>query len=137
MAKKSTSLLGYLFVIGCAITAVGFVLPIFSANILGIAKASVNGFDLVGKGDSLMKVAALLVFIGAVAGIVFEFVPVGGVSNLLKLIALVISIAGGLYCFFNTSDVGLKLAAKVLSVGFYAIIAGWIVALVGWLLGKK
>ena len=84
-----------------------------------------------------MKVAALLVFIGAVAGIVFEFVPVGGVSNLLKLIALVISIAGGLYCFFNTSDVGLKLAAKVLSVGFYAIIAGWIVALVGWLLGKK
>ena len=136
MAKKNSSVLGYLFVIGCAITAIGFVLPIFSANILGLAKASVNGFNLVGKGDSAMKVAALLVFIGAVAGIALEFIPVS-LPKIVKLIALIISVAGGLYCFFNTSDLGLKIAGKVLAPCFYLIIAGWVVALVGWLLDNK
>ena len=114
-----------------ALTAIGFIVPIFKGNLV-----QVNGFDLVGNGNSVMKIAALLVFIGAVAGIVLSFVNIGKNQSLLKVIALAVSVVGGLYVFFNTSDFGVKLAAKYLYVGFYLIIIGWVVAIVGYLKNK-
>ncbi|MBP3709615.1 MAG: hypothetical protein J6I73_04340 [Treponema sp.] len=132
MAKKSSkSLLSNLYLIGMALTAIGFIVPIFKGNLV-----QVNGFDLVGNGNSVMKIAALLVFIGAVAGIVLSFVNIGKNQSLLKVIALAVSVVGGLYVFFNTSDFGVKLAAKYLYVGFYLIIIGWVVAIVGYLKNK-
>jgi hypothetical protein len=132
MAKKSSPVLtDYLYIIGMAVTVVGFILPIFSA--FG-GKITLNGFDLVGKGDSAMKIAVLLVFIGAAAGIVFQLVRT---SSLYRLIALVVTIAGGLYCFFNTNDIGIKLAGKFLGIGFYLIIIGWCVGAAGFFLSRK
>ena len=132
MAKKSNkSLLSNLYLIGMAITAIGFIVPVFKG-----ALVQVNGFDLVGNGNSIMKIAALFVFIGAVAGIVLNFVNAGKNQSLLKLIALIVSIAGGLYVFFNTSNIGIKLAAKSLYIGFYMIIIGWIVGIVGYIQNK-
>lgn len=129
MAKKSSKAsLGNLYLIGAALTAIGFLLPIFKAGPI-----KVSGFDLVGDGNSIMKLAALLVFVGAVAGIILNFVSVGKNQDMLKLVVLIVSIAGGLYCFFNTSDFGVKLATKYLSAGFYLIVAGWIVSILGYL----
>jgi len=131
MPKKSVSPMSYLYVIGMAVTAIGFVIPIFSA--FG-GRITLNGFDLAGKGDSLMKAAVLLVFIGAVAGIVVQFALN---KPLYKLIALIVSVAGGLYCFFNTSDIGVKIAGKFLGTGFYLIIIGWCAAAAGFFFDKK
>jgi hypothetical protein len=131
MHGKGTSIISSLYVIGMSITVIGFIVPIFSA--FG-GTITLNGFELAGKGDSVMKFALLLVFFGAIAGIVFQFfthVP------LLKLIALIVTVAGGLYCFFNTSDIGVKLAGKFLGSGFYMIIIGWCVAAAGLFLDRK
>jgi hypothetical protein len=130
MAKKSSPL-NYVYAIGMAVTAIGFMLPIFSA--FG-GNITMNGFNLVGKGDSIMKIAVLLVFIGAVAGVAVQFIPN---NSLYKIIALIVTVAGGLYCFFNTSDVGIKLAGKFLGTGFYMIIIGWCIAAAGIILKRK
>ena len=128
MAKKNASIISYLYVIGMALTVIGFIIPIFK-----VGPFKMNGFDLVGKGDSVMKIAALLVFLGAAAGVVFQFAMN---KSLYKLIALIVTVAGGLYCFFNTSDLGVKIAGNFLSTGFYLIVIGWCVALVGWILNR-
>lgn len=135
MGKKfSTG--GVLYFAGMLATAAGFVLPIFRASASAFGKnlfsASYNGFKLVGNGNSVMKIMALLVFLGAVAGVILYFMPKIKNVRLFRLAALIVSIAGGLYCFLNTSDIGVKFAAKFLFVGFYLIVAGWIAALVGW-----
>jgi len=114
-----------------AVVVIGFLAPIFS--IFG-GHIKLNGFDLVGKGDSAMKIAALFIFLGAVTGIILQFVKN---NSLYKLVALIITLAGGLYCYFNTSDIGIKIASKFLSTGFYMIVIGWCIALTGWLLCKK
>ena len=130
MAKKNSPL-NYVYAIGMAVTVLGFMLPVFSA--FG-GNITMNGFDLVGKGDSAMKIAVLLVFIGAVAGIAVQFIPN---NSLYKIIALIVTVAGGLYCFFNTSDIGIKFAGKFLGTGFYMIIAGWCIAVAGIILKRK
>ncbi len=131
MSKKSGSL--PLYLIGMILVAVGFFLPIFKVSI-GPFSGSTNGFDLVGNGNSMMKIAALLVFAGAVVGVICSFINKGG---LLKLLALIVSIAGGLYCFFNTSSTAHSILFKIVGVGFYLIIAGWVIALLGYLASKK
>ena len=130
MAKKNSPL-NYVYAIGMAVTVLGFMLPVFSA--FG-GNITMNGFDLVGKGDSAMKIAVLLVFIGAAAGVVVQFIPN---NQLYKIIALIVTVAGGLYCFFNTSDIGIKFAGKFLGAGFYMIITGWCIAAAGFILKRK
>jgi hypothetical protein len=131
MSRKKTSFMSYLYVIGMAITVTGFFTPIFSAFGRHI---TLTGFDLVGKGDSAMKIAVLLIFAGAAAGIVFQFVLN---KSLYKLIALVITVAGGLYCFFNTNDFGIKMAGNFLDIGFYMIVTGWCIGTAGFLFARK
>lgn len=132
MGKKSSGI--GLYLIGMALVIVGFILPIFKIGAIG----SANGFDLVGKGDSLYKVATLLVFVGAVAGVVLSFI---GGSKFLKLIVMLVSIIGGAYVILKVGDLGnhgvfgklgLKLIGKTLYVGFYVIVVGWIVSVLGY-----
>ena len=134
MAKNNSSM-NLLFVIGLAVTAIGFLLPIFKVS-FGPFSGSTNGFDLVGKGDSIMKIAALLVFVGAIAGIVFNFLNVGSNQKLFMLVALIVSIVGGLYCFFNTSSTAHNILFKIVSVGFWMIVAGWVIAIIGYVTNK-
>ena len=132
MSKKAG--FDYLYVVGMIFTAIGFLMPVMHANVFGFTAASVNGFDLVGKGNSVMKIAALLIFAGAVAGIVFSVLKK---PAMYKFIALICSVAGGLYVLFNTSSNITKLVSHFLAIGFYLIIAGWIIAAAGYFTAKK
>ncbi|MCI1208976.1 MAG: hypothetical protein LKF96_05970 [Treponema sp.] len=132
MAKKKST--DYLYLLGMLVTAIGFLLPIFKLSAFGSNLVTINGFDIVGKGNSAVKIAVLLIFIGAVAGVLLSAALRNKAYN---LVALIVSIAGGLYVFANSNDFGIKLAQKFLSVGFYLIIIGWIVAIIGWLFSSK
>lgn len=138
MAKKKSITMIYL--VGMLATAVGFILPIFRKTIEMLGNTTVvfskNGFDLVGDGNSTLKIMALLVFIGAIVGVICSVLPKIPQARIIKFIALVVSLAGGVYCYFNTGDFIKDVAIKVVSVGFYMIIAGWILALVGWFTNK-
>jgi hypothetical protein len=135
MSKKNAGLLAKLYLIGMALVAVGFICPIF-ANKLG----SLNGFKFVTKNSSSISAAVILIFIGAVAGIVLEFISVKN-SKLLKLVALVVSILGGVILFAKVNDNAISKFVgnqflKNASIGFYLIIVGWICSVIGWIKAK-
>ena len=140
MAKKRKASIPMLYCIGMLITVVGYILPIFRKTIDAFGKTAVLFFffffDLVGVGDSILKIMAILFFFGAVLGIVLALIPKLPQAKIIQLIAIVITVVGGLYCFFNVGDFVKDAAAKCLFVGFYMIVAGWVVALVGWILNK-
>lgn len=132
MGKKKGSALALLYLIGMAIAAIGFCCPMFSAKVLG----SSNGFKFIDFEDStFVTIGALLVFIGAVAGVVSCFVPK---LKGLKLIFLLVSIVGGIVLVIGfTSNGGVykfigKQLFKHATYGFYMILAGWVIALVGY-----
>lgn len=131
MGKKKASVLGYLYLIGMAIVAIGFCCPM----IKGLFGTSANGFDFIDfEHSGFVTIGALLIFIGACAGIIACFVP--KLSG-LKLIFLLASIAGGviLVIGFTTNGGIYKTIGKHLfknaMFGFYMVIAGWVVALIG------
>ena len=140
MAKKNAGLVGYLYVVGLALVVIGCFLPLtthFGGNANGA-----TAVNRISKGG-LLSVGAVLALAGAVAGLVCSFVRVKN-GRLLKLVALALSIAGGLYvaCNINGNQLKLlKLASKITSssfgIGFYIILVGWILALVGWLLKRN
>lgn len=147
MGKSKKSSISIIYLIGMALVAVGFVLPIFRFNFLGAR--TISGFDLVGDGNTAMKIYTLLIFIGAVAGIVFSLIKLSNAS-ILKIVALVVSILGFVLVLINmiNSDgasiiKGLGLGKNVgqhifksLYIGAYMIIAGWIVSIAGLVTNK-
>lgn len=132
---KKNSIVQYAYAVGMALVVIGFCCPMFS----GVLGASSNGFKFINfKNSSFVTIGALLIFVGAVAGIAFNFVSIKGMdSNTLKFIALIASIAGGaiLVIGFSTSGGVYKVLGKGLlkhaTAGFYLVIVGWIVALLG------
>lgn len=138
MAKKSGSLLGYLYLIGMALVVVGCFLPLsshFGGNFKGATAVS-----RISDGG-IIALGAVLALAGAVAGLVLCFVPVKN-ARLLKLVAVVVSLAGGVYVALNGPSVKvLKFAAKSglanFGLGFYVIALGWVLALVGWVMHKN
>lgn len=70
MAKKAKVSLNILYVIGTALIVLGFVLPVFQFSFLGTYR--LTGFDIVGDGDTELKIFALLIFIGGLAGLVLS-----------------------------------------------------------------
>ncbi len=140
MGKKN-SVVSYLYLIGLALVAIGCFLPLWTAfggNANGASAISYLKDD----GNTVRKIGVILTLLGAIAGIVLCFVKVKSVG-LLKLVSLIVSFAGGAYVFFNTSDAAKKIGkglAKITnsapSIGFYLILAGWIIALVGWILKR-
>lgn len=139
---KKTSILSYLYLIGMALVVIGCFLPL-STHFGGNANGS-SAFNIILKdGKAVVKIGAILAFVGAVAGVVFCFLKVKKVG-LLKLVSLIVSVAGGVYIFFNTNDfaksmmkgVG-KITKSAPGIGLILIIVGWIAALVGWILNRE
>lgn len=135
---KKVSIIGYLYLIGMALVVIGCFLPL-STHFGGNANGS-SAFNIILKdGKAVAKIGAILAFVGAVAGVIFCFLKVKKVG-LYKLISLIVSIAGGLYIFFNTSDFAKSMAKGIgkmtksaPGIGLILILAGWIIALVGWI----
>ena len=138
MGKKSS--LPLIYLIGVALIAVGFCCPLFSGKLLNV---TANGFKFIhlDKNFGWSSLAALLIFCGAVAGIVFCFVSAGKQTSLIRLICVIVSIVGGLIFIIKFSDNGFtkslgKFNLKYASFGLYMIVAGWIVGLVGAITNK-
>ena len=141
MAKKIK--LPLIYLIGMVLAVVGFCVPMFQTKILG---ARYNGFDFINFDNfGFVTVGALLIFIGAVCGVVLSFLG-GKQMDLLRLVALLVSVAGliVLYVGFATGSGISGAIAKAFAkefikcayIGFYMLIAGWVVALLGWILKK-
>lgn len=140
MAKKVN--LPLIYCIGMLLAVIGFCCPMFKINLGFLGSSSANGFKFINFDRStFVTIGALLIFIGAVAGVVFSFLS-GTNMNMLRLLALIVSIVGGvvLVIGFTTNgaiykEIG-KGFLKYAFVGFYMILAGWVIALVGWLMKK-
>ena len=138
MGKKSS--LPLIYLIGVLLIAIGFCLPLFSGKIL---KVTANGWKFIhfDKNFGWSSLAALLIFCGAVAGILFCFVSAGKSTSLLRLICVIISIVGGLIFIIKFSDNGVtkalgKFNLKYAAFGLYMIVVGWVVGLVGAITNK-
>ena len=135
MGKKSS--LPLIYLIGMALVAIGFCVPMFKG--LGI---KTNGFDYMSfKNLGWTTIAALLIFCGAVLGVLFCFISAGKSTSLLRLICVIASIAGGVILFikfndnFMTKAIG-KGFLKHAFIGFYMILVGWVLGLVGAITNK-
>ena len=133
MAKKGFNLSVYL--IGMAVTVIGFCLPMF--KIFG--SNGKNGFGFINFDNSgFVTIGALLIIIGAVAGLVVSLL---GKGDQLEWIALAVSVLGGIILVIGFNDNGIykaigKALVKNSTIGFWMVVAGWIVAAVGKVLKK-
>ena len=134
MAKKGS--LPLIYLIGMALVVIGFICPMFDLFI-----GTLNGFDFINfKEFGITTIGALLIIAGAVLGLVFCFVG-GKNSGMLKLVGLLVSIAGGVVLIIGYSDnmfskgIG-KFLIDIATYGFYMILAGWIVGVVGYVMKK-
>lgn len=134
MGKKKVNLLSYLYLIGMAVVAIGFCCPMFK----GLFGSTANGFKFINFNNSVfVSIGALLIFIGAIAGIIVKFVP-SLQKNKLDFLCLLVSIAGGVILLVGfTTNGGIykaigKAFLKNAVVGFYMIIIGWVAAIVGY-----
>lgn len=130
MAKKGS--LNFLYLIGMAMVVVGSFLPIIriSFGFLGnIDFSIIDSFKNLGDLDSWL---ALIMFASAVAGLVLCFLG-SGTKNLLT-ICLAVSFVVGMLFFYRGGF--FEKWFKIVGFGFYVIVAGWIVALVGSLAKK-
>lgn len=133
MGKKSSKL-PIIYLIGVLAVAIGFCLPLFKGKLLG---ATTTGWDFISFKDfDWSSFAAILIFLGAVLGAVFCFVKAGKNTNLLRLVCIIVSIVGGLIFIIKFNDDSItkligKQILKCATVGFYTVIAGWIVGLIG------
>ena len=134
MGKKKINVLSYLYIIGMAIVAIGFCCPMFK----GIFGTSANGFKFINFDNSVfVSIGALMIFFGVVGGIVVKFLPKLS-KNKLDFLCLLISIAGGVVLLIGfTTNGGIykaigKAFLKNAIAGFYMIVIGWAVAIVGY-----
>ena len=133
MAKKGFNLSVYL--IGMAVTVIGFCLPMF--KIFG--SNGKNGFGFINFDNSgFVTIGALLIIIGAVAGLVVSLL---GKGDQLEWIALAVSVLGGIVLVIGFNDNGIykaigKALVKNSTIGFWMVVAGWVVAAVGKVLKK-
>ena len=98
MGKSKKASINIIYLIGMALVTIGFFLPIFKFNFLGAR--TISGFDLVGDGNTAMKIYTLLIFIGGAAGIVFSLIKMPNAS-ILKIVALIVSILGFVLVLVN------------------------------------
>ena len=136
MGKKKINVLSYLYIIGMALVVIGFCCPMFK----GIFGPSANGFKFINFDNSVfVSIGALMIFLGAVGGIVVKFLPKLS-KNKLDFLCLLISIAGGVVLLIGfTTNGGIckaigKAFLKNAIAGFYMIVIGWVVAIVGYFL---
>lgn len=130
MGKKSS--LPLIYLIGVALVAVGFCLPMFKG--LGTTPSGWKfvSFDNFGW----TTIAALLIFCGAALGIVFSLVSAGKSTSLIRLVCVIVSIVGGVILIIKFNDNWLtktigKGFIKHAYIGFYMVLVGWVLGLVG------
>ena len=150
MGKKSINILSYLYICGMLLVVIGCFLPL-STSLGGKANGN-TAFDYIGAdGKGVMKIGAILAFAGALIGFCLSLLKEFSILkikqlSLIKLVSLVLSIAGGVYVFikmYNTNGAlkGIAKGAGKLfkvapGVGLILILAGWVIALVGWILNR-
>ena len=129
MAKKTYSF-NILYLIGMALVIIGFLMPV-----LKFGPFSGNGFSVMNHSKTLGKLGAFLIIAGGIAGLLTCFVqPLSAFS----LIAVIASIAGGVLVIMSVGNADIvKFLVKFAGTGFYLIIAGWIVSLLGIFVIKK
>ena len=133
MAKKGFNLSVYL--IGMAVTVIGFCLPMLKIS----GSNGKNGFGFINFDNSgFVTIGALLIIIGAVAGVVVALL---GKGDQLEWIALAVSVLGGIILVIGFNDNGIykaigKALVKNSTIGFWMVVAGWVVAAVGKVLKK-
>ena len=128
MGKKVS--LPLIYLIGMALVVIGFCCPMFS-GFLG----SANGFKFINFDNSgFVTIGALLIIAGAIAGLVACFVP--QLSG-LKLIFALCVLAGAIVLVIGfTTNGGIykaigKNILKHATVGFYLVVVGIVVGVVG------
>ncbi len=140
MSKKNLGLLSNLYLVGSLLVAVGFCCPVFKMS------KYINGFKIFGeafnnsKNFSPLAFGVILIFIGAVFGIYLCFSNLKNMK-MMKIIALAVSILGGIIlCVYINDNAFYKVVAKSFLkhafIGFYMIIVGWIVSIVGYIKGE-
>lgn len=134
MGKKKSKL-PLLYLIGVALITIGFCVPMFKMNFGPFGASTSNGFKFINfDNSSFVTIGALLIFIGGVTGLLSCFVSQ---LSKLKLIFLIVSIVGGVVLIlgFTTNGTVYKIIGenilKYAYIGFYMVIAGWIVGLIG------
>lgn len=142
MAKKKSSTLNLLYLVGMVLVTVGFCLPLFFYKMGNTIKAgSTTGFNFINfNRDALISTGALLIFVGGCAGVLLSFLKMKSIK-LLKLCALAVVCAGVVIFVFKYNNSSLTKAfgkgmLKHAFVGIYMIVIGWVTALVGWLSSK-
>ena len=136
MAKKSNL---PLYLIGMALVVIGCFLPLTASKFFG---GGSSAFHAITDGSGDLKVGAILALGGAIAGIVFCFVSLKAKFP-VKLISLIVSVAGGIYILLNYLNLApwARKAVSLLNkgtgthigIGLIVIIIGWVIACVGWL----
>ena len=136
MGKKGVSL-PLIYLIGVLLVAIGFCCPM----IKGLFGSSANGFDFIknAKEGSFVAIGAILIIVGAILGIVACFVhQLKG----LKLIFALVILAGAIILIigFTTNGriykaIGKHLLKNAL-VGFYMVVAGIVVSILGAVTNK-
>ena len=137
MGKKKGNVIGYLYLIGMAITTIGFCCPMFK----GFLGSGANGFKFINfENGGFVTIGALLIFIGAVVGLAYAVLPMIGIklpsSDLVKFVAIIASIAGGIVLVIGFQDNAIYKAIakgflKNATYGFYMVVVGWVLALIG------
>ena len=119
-----------IYLIGMALVVIGFCCPMFS-GFLG----SANGFKFINFDNSgFVTIGALLIIAGAIAGVVACFVPQ---LKGLKLIFALVVLAGAIVLVIGfTTNGGIykaigKNILKHATVGFYLVVVGIVVGVIG------
>lgn len=134
MGKKKSSL-PLIYLIGVALITIGFCVPMFKVNFGPFGASTSNGFKFINfENSSFVTIGALLIFIGGVAGILACFISQ---LSKLKLIFLIVSIVGGVVLilgFTTNGNIYKAIGEHILKyayIGFYMVIAGWVIGLIG------
>lgn len=140
MGKKSSKKTQYIFLLGMLLSVIGFCCPM----IKGLFGSTANGFKFINCDKStFVTIGALLIFCGACLGVVAAVLPMVGIKipSILGLCGLAASIVGGIVLFIGFQDNGVykaigKHLLKNALFGFYMVVAGWIVSVIGIVLKK-
>lgn len=138
MGKKKSSSFNVLFFLGMLVALVGFCLPMFT----GVFGSTANGFKFINfERSSFVTIGALLLFIGACCGSVVGLLDLLKIKvsskKLIALLAIVVVAVGAVIIIigFTTNGGVYKAIGKSLfkhaTYGFYMVIAGWIVSVLG------
>lgn len=127
MNKKSN--LNLLYVIGMAAVVVGSFLPIMVLDWGIYGKTNINLLSSIRSLSYITGWYILIMVLAAVAGIVVDFVGVKR-AKLIEIAALIVSIVCGIL-FLVDEEVFEYFSFSLLGVGFYIILAGWIIAAIG------